>query len=375
MYDLSTKLNTSEHLIEALCLLNYLLSNSPSNFHAKLLCLQIYHRLGCSLGAQKTYENLNFKFIQLDSLGYLHASQMPVLGLTTVAKALYDQTLKFFTNSHKESMEYLSMCYRFGSFSKLQEFMDFRDRLSNSFHFSLTSVEALLLELVTLNGTHQQNVNIYKSMRLGIEEDRIQWSELRDNRDLSLLVRWDPDQTKPEQINLPAESYIQDKALLRIRAALLRLVGAFVECICQDSSEVQSKTTNKLETLQALASHWDEVFADVRGANHQPTSTEFLVDLLPSRLHAVLRMPYESHFRNLAKLILGLEQGTDDAIEELVKCCDADIAAMAEIIVRSVENNNLDNDPILSRRSAQESIGMAIEVCILLQTFHWKPSH
>lgn len=46
MFDLAKKVKSSTPLIKALSLLNYVLSKSPSNFHIKLLCLQIYHLLG-----------------------------------------------------------------------------------------------------------------------------------------------------------------------------------------------------------------------------------------------------------------------------------------------------------------------------------------
>lgn len=120
MYDIAIKLNSPDRLVETLHLLNYLLKNSPSNFHAKLLCLQIFHILGCTLGAHKIYDSLDIKHIQLDSMGYLHCAHLPLTGISSLAKPIYDQTLKFFTASYKDSLEYLAMSYKFGSFSKLQ---------------------------------------------------------------------------------------------------------------------------------------------------------------------------------------------------------------------------------------------------------------
>lgn len=46
MFDLAKKTKSSGPLTKALTLLNYVLLKSPSNFHVKLLCLQIYHLLG-----------------------------------------------------------------------------------------------------------------------------------------------------------------------------------------------------------------------------------------------------------------------------------------------------------------------------------------
>lgn len=46
LYDLSMTENRSEPIIAALVLLENLLKNSPSNFHAKLLSVRLYHTLG-----------------------------------------------------------------------------------------------------------------------------------------------------------------------------------------------------------------------------------------------------------------------------------------------------------------------------------------
>lgn len=43
---LALKCSNSKPLVEALCLLEYVLKNSPSNFHCKLLCIKFYHILG-----------------------------------------------------------------------------------------------------------------------------------------------------------------------------------------------------------------------------------------------------------------------------------------------------------------------------------------
>lgn len=49
LYDLYQLTKSSNHLIVALALLENLLKNSPSNFHAKLLCVKLYHCLGIAI--------------------------------------------------------------------------------------------------------------------------------------------------------------------------------------------------------------------------------------------------------------------------------------------------------------------------------------
>lgn len=336
MYDLAVKLNSTERLVETLHLLNYLLRNSPSNFHAKLLCLQIYHILGCALGAHKIYVSLDVKHVQLDSLGYLHCGHLPITGIITHAKPIYDQTLKFFTASYKDSLEYLAMSYKFGSFSKLQEFMDFRERLSNSLHYSMISVEALIQEIVCFNGSAQQNLLQFQNMKIEPNEDRIKYEELMDNRDLDVMMRWDPMSASGEESikSREKESFVEDTELLMMRSSLLRLVAASVDLIHTPHANAVTNTkehnghgsTSSLadaeESFKVLMKSWKELFKLARIFKQPPATPEFLVNLLPSRLHYMTQLPYEEVFTSLAKFVHHLWMGsekTKESAAELVK--------------------------------------------------------
>jgi N-terminal acetyltransferase B complex non-catalytic subunit len=342
MYDLAVKLNSTERLVETLHLLNYLLRNSPSNFHAKLLCLQIYHILGCTLGAHKIYSSLDVKHIQLDSLGYLHCAHLPSTGIISMAKPIYDATLKFFTASYRDSLEYLAMSYKFGSFSKLQEFMDFRERLSNSLHYSMVSVEALIQEIVCFSGSSQQNLTQFQNMKIEPNEDRIKYEELMDNRDLEVMIRWDPlykynsatgeplkDPVPLEETSKDREkqSFVHDTELLQMRSGLLRLVAASVDLIHSDHSPVITKEQNghsssssladPEESFKALMASWQELFNLAKKLNHKPTSSEFLVNLLPSRLHFMTKLPYDEVFTSLSQFVHHLWLGSEKSKEIL----------------------------------------------------------
>lgn len=329
MYDLAVKLNSCDRLVETLQFLNYLLKNSPSNFHAKLLCLQIFHILGCSLGAHKIYDSLDIKHVQLDSMGYLHCAQLPMSGIITLAKPIYDQTLKFFTASYKDSLEYLAMSYKFGSFSKLQEFMDFREKLSNSLHYSMVSVEALLQEIVCFNGSYQQNYQQFQNMKIEPNEDRIKYEDLTDNRDLNVMLRWDPlynennESVYDKVKEIEKESFVQDSELLQIRSSLLRIVAASVDLIHSPFGDINTNTKEHnghnsstslgdlRENYTILIESWTELFNRVRKLNYQQTSSQFLVNLLPSRLYYMLQLPYEKVFTSLSTFVYNLWMGSD----------------------------------------------------------------
>lgn len=382
MYDLSIKSKSPDRLVEALHLLNYLLKNSPSNFHAKLLCLQIYHILGCSLGAHKVYEALDMKHVQLDSMGYLHSAHLASCGLPSISKPLYDQTLKFFTQSYKDSLEYLAMSYKFGSFSKLQEFMDFREKLSNSLHYSLISVEALLLEICCFSGNYSQNLLQFNNMKIEPNEDRIKYDELTDNRDLEVIVRWDPtylyiDENgtniiKPIPIRQQIkesekESFIQNTELLQMRSCLLRYVAASVDLLAipytpnvANGETKSSEQSDKEEIYTILIESWCELYMRIKKLNYQPTSNEFLVNLMPSRLHQMIKLPYEVIFTCLGKFILNLWRGNSKstaAKDNLVKAFD-------EILHFLNGLRKQDKQDIFFYKNWRDGIVGCVEVCI-----------
>jgi hypothetical protein len=47
-----------------------------------------------------------------------------------------------------QSADHLTFSYKFGSFLKIEEFVEFRERLNNSLHYALVTVERMLFELV-----------------------------------------------------------------------------------------------------------------------------------------------------------------------------------------------------------------------------------
>lgn len=377
MYDLAARLDSSKRLVEILHLLNYLLRNSPSNFHAKLLCLQIYQMLGCAMGAHKIYQSLDIKHVQLDSLGYLHCAHLPLTGLYSLAKPIYDQTLKFFTASYKDSLEYLAMCYKYGSFSKLQEFMDFREKLSNSLHYSTISVEALIQEIICFNGSPQQYLTHIQNMRIEPSEDRIKYEELMDNRDLDVMIRWDPtfrftsaDNKEYESLGqkfkeFETENFDQDVELLQIRSTLLRLVAYSVELVhispattnghC-DSESIENDGDN----FRILLQKWQELFMLAKKLNRQPTTSEFLVNLLPSRLHNVLQLPYEPTFSSLSELVLNLWIGSEKAKESAIHL--GKTLETIRNLLNDLQPIADENGPIFYYRNLQSKIVGCVEV-------------
>uniref|UniRef100_A0A182TUQ7 Phagocyte signaling-impaired protein n=1 Tax=Anopheles melas TaxID=34690 RepID=A0A182TUQ7_9DIPT len=400
MYERAYRMQRSEPAIEALCLLNHLLGNSVNNFHGKLLALQLYHRLGLTQAAQSAYETLDIKHIQLDSLGYLHCAQLANAGFPALAKATYEQTLYFFLNDIDANSEFPKALYNFGTFSKLVEIVDFRSRLANSYHFMLVTVETLLLMVVSSGGTLSQLLAAYRQTRRKPAEDRIRWDKLHDNRDLTIFVSWDPPSdeeeeeekeekkkdkpmdngtegekeapvvaavTKPvgatleeRRERLQKRSYEQDYDLLRLRTGLSKLLFSLVELHL-------SRTSVECSAAQQLRDDWVTVAADIRSKQHAPISGRYLVNLLPSRLHLYLSLPYERVFTQLADFALDLWRGY--SIEQLTLAadkCSGDVTAIHETMNRAIETYHQSADLLWHWKMTHELVNGCIEMISLM---------
>lgn len=361
MYDVCVKEQKSDKLFEALCLLQYVLKNSPSNFHVKLLCLKIYHIFGCITGAQQMYESIDIKHIQLDSMGYIHCNLLPLCGRPSIARVVFDTTLKFFTNSHKERLEYIALTYRFCSFSKLQEFLNFKDRLTNSLHYAAMSVEAILSDLVSLYGTTQQNIDT--------QDYNINYNNLSDNRDLSAIVRWDPVHSVNHEEH-QKETFEQELEALQLRSCMLRLVASFVDLYQSHGNSSSNGKINKCEsnsketeTVETLRESWEGLYQRIRLMKYEKISNQFLVNLLPSRLHLMLELPYEKFFNDLAGFILDMHTGCIKM--EQCKTISNNVDDVASIFLDAIKESNNSEDNLWCRRSVQQRISVAIEILSL----------
>uniref|UniRef100_A0A182QA33 Phagocyte signaling-impaired protein n=1 Tax=Anopheles farauti TaxID=69004 RepID=A0A182QA33_9DIPT len=388
-YERAWRMQSSEAVIEALCVLKILLNDSVNNFHGKLLVLQLYHRLGLTQPAQAAYEELDIKHIQLDSLGYLHCSQLANAGFPALARSMYESTLYFFLNDTEANSEFPKQLYNFGTFSKLVEIIDFRSRLANSYQYMLVSVETLLLMVVSFSGILSQLLAAYRQTRPKPHEDRIRWEKLHDNRDLTIFVSWDPpgeddaaleeqqsngasEQSQPlptkpigatleeRRERLQKLSYEQDLDLLRLRSGLSRMLFSLVELYL-------SRTTIELGVAEELRDNWVTVMADIRSKGHVPVSGQYLVNLLPSRLHLYLSLPYERVFTQLADFALDLWRGHNlERLTEAADRCTGDVTAVFETMKRAIDTYHESVDLLWHWKATHELVNGCIEMISLM---------
>ncbi|CAH1985845.1 unnamed protein product [Acanthoscelides obtectus] len=284
LHDLAQTQNNSEFIILALMLLDSLLKNSPSNFHAKLLAIRLYHLVGGGICAHDMYNSLDVKHLQLDSLGYIHCARLPTTGLFTLCTNLFDTTLKFFASNYKDSSEYLTFSYKFGSFIKMNEFLDFRERLNNSLHYTTVAVDKIVLSLVEC-----MSLETLYTLSIPPKEYNVEWELLRDNHDLNVYMSWDPEriESAPEDWKDTKQLFKQNILFLKLRNFAIQTVAIIVDI----SLSTDGTRLKHLEILKNTVADWKILFEKAVSENLAPISEQWTdsvtIEDLSQRLEAL----------------------------------------------------------------------------------------
>uniref|UniRef100_A0A674AMH0 N-alpha-acetyltransferase 25, NatB auxiliary subunit n=1 Tax=Salmo trutta TaxID=8032 RepID=A0A674AMH0_SALTR len=260
--DLWTETGDENMLWQCLGVLEEGLSFSPSNAQFKLLLLLLFCRLGAFQPVVDLYSSLDAKHVQHDTIGYLLTRYAGSLGQFAAASQSCNFSLRFFHSNQKDTSEYIIQAYKYGAFEKIPEFIAFRTRLNQSLHFAQVRTERMLLDLYTEADVTLSLEESVKAMGVCPEEDDIPWDNMRDNRDLTVLVSWDPKDREltEEHRRLSLE---EESVWLKVRSLTLRLLASLALLGHAPSPRNSDKTNEngisaKSSTLQTLLSQLDQ---------------------------------------------------------------------------------------------------------------------
>ncbi|EFN87304.1 N-alpha-acetyltransferase 25, NatB auxiliary subunit [Harpegnathos saltator] len=245
LHQLWVDTSDASFLYRAISLLERSLLSSPANFHVKILLVRMYLEVGLVVAADRAFALLDVKHLQLDSLGHLHVPLLASLGDLPLASTTLDHTAKFFIANYKDSADHLTFAYKYGSFVKIQEFVELRERLENSFHFATTTVDKMLLDLCWCDSTSSFFSSL-NSMHIQPNKDSVRWDSLRDNRNLEVVYGWEPLNQSEGDPRMREETRLSMLRLLGARSLMLRILVASAE---SDSSILFSQLSAELKQL------------------------------------------------------------------------------------------------------------------------------
>ncbi|XP_003240397.1 N-alpha-acetyltransferase 25, NatB auxiliary subunit [Acyrthosiphon pisum] len=247
MYDIWVENNRLTYIREATVVLEYAYALSPSNFHIKLLLLKFYHMLGASDASNLAYISLEIKNTQLDSLGYLHTFQMFNEGRFQNASKLYATTVRFFSHNYREVADHLTISYKFGSFIKIIEFVEFREKLKYSIHNSMCIIENYFISLLDVDNLEDCLEIVLKMNDVPEIASKSQLKKMINNRDYSVLINYNPP-TRCLTTEHANQIFSHDLRLLEIRAVLLSCIYYSARMLKQFSTQ-NIRSTSEVNEL------------------------------------------------------------------------------------------------------------------------------
>lgn len=129
----------------------------------------------------------------------------------------------------------MTYAYKYGSFMKIQEFIEFRDRLNDSLHFTFCTIEKMLHDLLWTQDYSQSKMTI-KSMEVKPGVQKISWSKLQDNRDLNVIASFEPPEKQLNEKTI-GKSFENLKNYVRLRDSILKSLCAVFDFVNDGQSE------------------------------------------------------------------------------------------------------------------------------------------
>ncbi|XP_071519527.1 N-alpha-acetyltransferase 25, NatB auxiliary subunit isoform X2 [Panulirus ornatus] len=223
--DVSTDVDSRQVILRIAAILEHGIEISKANFQLKLLLIKVYNSLGATDASHTVYEKCDLKHIQLDTLGHVLALQALDSANYSVSAEIFSSTLKFFMANYKDTSDPLISSYKYGSLTRIPEFVEFRERLNNSLHFAMVTAEQMLMDLTLDISSHSQLGEALQQMDIDPATDKTNWEELCDNRDLRVMNTWEPLSRCLQESDIKAIT-TADISMLKLRNIMLRLVGA-----------------------------------------------------------------------------------------------------------------------------------------------------
>jgi N-terminal acetyltransferase B complex non-catalytic subunit len=154
-------------LYDAIVILEYCLTKSKFNYVVKILLIRMYFEIGAVQRALFLADSLDIKQIQRDTLSYLFTSDLECFGGVVPALRRLRTVLNIYGRNQAETPEMILQAFKFGTFSKIPEFLDFKRQLDHSVQRAVTNRQIFKATLMSANSLGD---TIQKVTEFGLED-------------------------------------------------------------------------------------------------------------------------------------------------------------------------------------------------------------
>ncbi|KAK4762740.1 hypothetical protein SAY86_008508 [Trapa natans] len=185
-----------DYILEAIMVLEFGLSIRRHVWQYKVLLVHLYSHLGTISLAYDWYKSLEVKNILLETFSHHIFPQMLGSPLWTELNKLLKDYLKFMDDHFRESADLTFVAYRDRNYSKVIEFVQFKERLQKSSQYMITRIETSILDLKQNAGNLVDEEAILDSLKCGAVlldlSNKIGSKPLTFNEDFRSRPWWTP---------------------------------------------------------------------------------------------------------------------------------------------------------------------------------------
>ncbi|KAJ1539937.1 N-alpha-acetyltransferase 25, NatB auxiliary subunit, partial [Cladochytrium tenue] len=179
------------HLLEAAALLESALGKSKYNYQMKFLLVKILHVFGAYHRIAEVVASLEIKNIMNDSVSYVFSDDIEYVAPFDQALATFLRGLTIYSSNTRETPEMIIQAFKFASFSKILDFLDFEERLERSLQRAIFVRQSARVEILRRCGNLKSARDYVSQLDPNLFQiDDASIDSLRDNRDRSLNVSW-----------------------------------------------------------------------------------------------------------------------------------------------------------------------------------------
>ncbi|KAL3530942.1 hypothetical protein ACH5RR_010264 [Cinchona calisaya] len=184
------------YLLESIMILEFGLTIRRYIWQYKILLLHLYSYWSSLPMAYEWYKSLDVKNILLETVSQHILPQMLSSPLWSDLNDLLGDYLKFMDDHFRESADLTFLAYRHRNYSKVIEFVKFKERLQRSSQYLVAKIEVPILQLKQNAISIQETECILESLNYGTQfvelSNEIGNKSLTFNEDLQLRPWWTP---------------------------------------------------------------------------------------------------------------------------------------------------------------------------------------
>ncbi|CAN7032690.1 unnamed protein product [Brassica oleracea var. botrytis] len=264
------------YLAEAIMVLELGLAIRGHVWQYKILLLHIYSYIGALPLAFERYKALDVKNILTETVSHHILRQMLESPMWVDLYNLLQDYLKFMDDHLKESADLTFLAYRHRNYSKVIEFVLFKQRLQQSNQYEAARVEASLLQLKQNADSIEEEERVLENLKSGVQlvelSNEMGSRTLRFNEDMQTRPWWTPCPEKnyllgsfedfsycpKENVNKDREENV--KRSIQRKSLLPRMVYLSIQCSATALKEsLETKGSGgDLKTCEELKSLLEE---------------------------------------------------------------------------------------------------------------------